>query len=124
MKKTVMFDMDRIAKKKREKSHESEVSSVKDRSVYPFYFKCGSFVFSALYLVLLISRFTFQSLAFFWLSFWLDPIWRVEKCENCPQYVFIQTMSFFAVSASKLLWSINSFLLLALPKYTGSQGVR
>ncbi|CAI2355476.1 unnamed protein product [Caenorhabditis sp. 36 PRJEB53466] len=100
IRKTVAFNVEKLRKSKK-KSMESDRRSpiVENRSIYYFYLRSGSFVFSALYVVLLICRFVFQSLAFFWLSFWLDPLWRKEECENCPQFVFIQTLSFFGVSA-------------------------
>ncbi|ULT89968.1 hypothetical protein L3Y34_008393 [Caenorhabditis briggsae] len=97
--KTVMFDDKVLKKKKKKQSMEDTAPTFENRSVYPFYFRSGSFIFSAFYIVLLICRFVFQALAFFWLSFWLDPIWKKVECDNCPQYVFMQTISFFAVSA-------------------------
>ncbi|CCD65105.1 Cystic Fibrosis Transmembrane conductance regulator homolog [Caenorhabditis elegans] len=97
--KTVMFDDKVLKKRKKKQSMEDTAPVFENRSVYPFYFRSGSFIFTAFYIVLLICRFVFQALAFFWLSFWLDPVWKKVECENCPQYVFIQTMSFFAISA-------------------------
>uniref|UniRef100_A0A1I7T1B3 ABC transmembrane type-1 domain-containing protein n=1 Tax=Caenorhabditis tropicalis TaxID=1561998 RepID=A0A1I7T1B3_9PELO len=97
--KTVMFDDKVLKKRKKKQSMEDTSPNIENRSVYPFYFRSGSFVFTGLYIALLICRFVFQALAFFWLSFWLDPVWKKVQCDNCPQYIFMQTMSFFAMSA-------------------------
>ncbi|CAI5453555.1 unnamed protein product [Caenorhabditis angaria] len=99
-KKGVMFDVDKMSlKKKKPVIIISEAIEVRKRNTYLYYFRNCSYLFFGLYMVFLVTRFVLQSLAFFWLSFWLDPQWKKEECENCPQYVFLQLMSFFAISA-------------------------
>ncbi|KAF1751200.1 hypothetical protein GCK72_017754 [Caenorhabditis remanei] len=97
--KTVMFDDKVLKKKKKKQSMEDTAPTFENRSVYPFYFRNGSFIFSSLYILLLVARFVLQAFAFFYVSFWLDPVWRKNECDNCPQYMFLQMLSFLALSA-------------------------
>ncbi|CAB3399019.1 unnamed protein product [Caenorhabditis bovis] len=98
--KTVMFDVEKMSlKKKKPAKVQEEATVIKKRNTYLYYFRCCSIPLFILYFVFLIVRFVLHAFTFFWLSFWLDPSWKKVECPDCPQYVFLQMLSFFAVAA-------------------------